>query len=178
MKCWKCNSSDIKVERIEKAAATYTPDLVIDGVERVTCNTCGEVVESWWQSESLDDLIRRTLVEKPRALSPGELKSLRKSAHPIAQDFAKMIGVTPEIVSKWENAKAPIPTPIDRLVRTLAALRWGLALDPLEVFPPIDDSDATPLAARFVRGKKGWTVATPTVTRKPPARKTRRNKAA
>jgi len=79
---------------------------------------------------------------------------LRQASHPRAKDFAAAIDVTPEIVSKWENGKGPIPSPVDRLVRLLVAVRWGLTADPAAWLAL--GTDAAPLERRFVLGARGW----------------------
>jgi|GEM_PF-2597149 len=54
---------------------------------------------------------------------------------------------------------APIPSPVDRLVRLLVAVRWGLAVDPsaCPLWLTLGTDDA-PLERRFVLGARGWKV--------------------
>jgi len=106
------------------------------------------------KSESLLKLVKSELVNKPNPLAAGEFRVLRQASHPRAKDFAAAIDVTPEIVSKWENGKGPIPSPVDRLVRLLVAVRWGLTADPAAWLAL--GTDAAPLERRFVLGARGW----------------------
>lgn len=154
--CWKCGSEAVTVERLVRPLSPHTPDLLIDGVERVTCSTCGEVVESWTKSMPLLDLVKTELLNKPRRLSPGEFRVLRQAVHPQAKAFAASIDVTPEILSKWENGKSPIPSTVDRLVRLMVAVRWGLTAKP-EEWATLG-ADDTPLERRFVLGARGWRI--------------------
>ncbi len=156
MKCTKCGSENVKVERFAEAM-DHLPDLIVDGNERYACRACGESGELWHRAEPLLALIRNTLIAKPRALSPGEFRRLRTMVHPVAQEFARLIGVTPEIVSKWESGKKPIPTATDLLVRSLASLRWRARVDPLKVFGAIDQDDDAALVGRFVLESVTWT---------------------
>lgn len=146
----------MKVERFAEAM-DHLPDLVVDGNERYSCRACGESGELWHRAEPLLELVRKTLIAKPRALSPGEFRRLRTMVHPVAQEFARLIGVTPEIVSKWESGKKPIPTATDLLVRSLVSLRWRLRVDPLKAFGTIDQEDDSPIVGRFVLEGEVWT---------------------
>lgn len=161
--CWKCGSKRVTVERLVRPLTPDTPDLIIDGLQRITCQACGEVADSWTKSELLLELVKVELVNKPRRLTPGEFRVLRQAVHPQAKSFAAQIDVTPEILSKWENGKSPIPSTVDRLVRLLVAVRWGLAVR-LDEWATLGADDSA-LERRFVLGARGWRIADATPKR-------------
>ena len=62
-------------------------------------------------------------------------------------ELARHLGVSPEAVSRWENAKDTIGAITDRLVRMVAASRLDVPA-PTEVLAELTD-DAAPLALRL-----------------------------
>ena len=135
--------------------------VIIDGLERMTCPKCGTEFEAWPKSGPLMAALTFALASKPRRLTTGEWRWLRRRVDPRAKEFAVQIGVTPEIVSKWENGKAPISSQTDRLVRALAVLRQAelgreFQFDS-EAFAHIDDASDAPIEIRAVLGR-GWKI--------------------
>jgi putative zinc finger/helix-turn-helix YgiT family protein len=110
------------------------PYVVIEGVEVSRCPKCGTHEVSILGIESLHTFIAHTVAEKGTRLTPEELRFLRKYLGFSSVDFAEIVGVKPETVSRWENG-AKVPSPVaDRLVRMLA-----LSTEPAAAYP-IDHS--------------------------------------
>jgi DNA-binding transcriptional regulator YiaG len=142
--------------------------ITIDGVERLTCPRCGAVSETWHAPARLFGELTIAIASKPRRLTPGEWRWLRRRVAERAQDVAAMLGVTVGIVSKWENGKKPIAAQPDRLIRALAvlteqhlarALEMPLSdFDARAVVAEIDDESDAPIALRAVLGSRGWRI--------------------
>jgi putative zinc finger/helix-turn-helix YgiT family protein len=131
--------------------------VVLLGIEMPRCAKCGarEI-----EIPHLDRLHRRlasAIVDKRGRLAPSEIRFLRSSMGWTGVEMARHIGVTPEAVSRWENAKDTIGTIADRLVRMVAAAQLG-AHAPVEVLTELTD-DAAPLELRVRFGHDGWRIA-------------------
>jgi DNA-binding transcriptional regulator YiaG len=68
-------------------------------------------------------------------LRPQEIRFLRKYLGYSGADFARVIGVSPETLSRWENGKAEPSRMVDLLLRYMALTR-----DPLTEYPPVAPS--------------------------------------
>jgi putative zinc finger/helix-turn-helix YgiT family protein len=71
--------------------------------------------------EGLHRLIAKLLTQSRTRLHGPEIRYLRKFLGYAAKDFAKLLGVTPVTVSRWENGAEEIGAPSERLIRTLAS---------------------------------------------------------
>ncbi len=83
---------------------------------------CGEELVEIPKVEQLDDEIARVLIQKTNPLTGAEVRFLRKYAEWSAKDFANILGVGPEHLSRVENRKVQ---------RTGAAYVLGAAADKL-----------------------------------------------
>jgi len=91
------------------------------GVTLYACQ-CGEELVEIPKVEQLDDVIAKVLIQKANPLSGAEVRFLRKYAELPAKDFAKILGVSPEHLSRVENKKVQ---------RTGATYVLGAAADKL-----------------------------------------------
>jgi DNA-binding transcriptional regulator YiaG len=80
---------------------------------------------------SFDQWITRKVCEFGEP-SPDGLKFLRERDRLRATDFAELIGVVPETISRWENGKTEIPGSAWELVVTLAEQRIAGRTDTLD----------------------------------------------
>ena len=62
------------------------------------------------------------MVEKPKALSPEEIRFLRKRLGKKQADFANEIGVRPETLSRFETGETRTNERTDKLIRLYYAL--------------------------------------------------------
>ena len=99
------------------------PNVYLAGIQYNECTECGSVAGIFPKLSSLLDTLTSTVVQKSSLLTPLEIKYLRKAARKKAADFAKIIGVSAEQVSRWENGHNPPEKSADKLIRLLAVSR-------------------------------------------------------
>jgi len=124
MKCDVCG-----VDLQEKLATTEQPyeytisglrNVLLTGIRVRQCKICDVTSPIIPRIEELHRLIAKGLVIKPRRLSGAEIRFLRKNAGFPARDFAALLGVTPEHLSRIENGHTEAFGPAaDRLARLL-----------------------------------------------------------
>ena len=121
------NCSYCKVE-MEKRHATHDQpfnyrqsglrDLFLHGIDIFVCPKCDVEVPVIPRVAQLYASLADGIVKRSGLLRGDEIRFLRKHAGLPAQDFAKLIGVTPEHLSRVENAKTKgFGKNTDRLVR-------------------------------------------------------------
>ncbi len=97
------------------------PNVYMTGIEYEECSICGRVAGIFPMLSGLLDTLTSMVVQKSSPLTPPEIKFLRKAARKKAADFAKIIGVSAEQVSRWENGHNPPEKSADKLIRLVAA---------------------------------------------------------
>ena len=97
-------------------------------VEVRKCRECGEDEVVIPAIDRLHKYLATTVASKKNALVGSEIRFLRSYLGLSAADFAEVMGVEPETVSRWENDRRPMGGPAERVLR-LIALTW----------PPKDD---------------------------------------
>ena len=100
-------------------------DVVLQGIETRRCPECGEEEVVIPRIEELHMVIARAIARRPGPLKPREIRFLRTHLGYSSTDFARLLGVTPETVSRWERAGNPqqMGKVAERLLRMLA--RYG-----------------------------------------------------
>ena len=106
--------------------------MTLVGVELRTCPECGEREVAIPRVEMLHRMIARNIIKSQAVLSPEEIRYLRKWLGYSSTDFALVMGVRPETVSRWENTDAafPMASTADKLLRVLVATR-----EPVDKYP-------------------------------------------
>jgi putative zinc finger/helix-turn-helix YgiT family protein len=89
-------------------------------VEIRECTKCGDRQVMIPRVLELHELIARSILQKHSPLAPAEIVFLRKHLSWSSEDFARVLGVTRETVSRWENGKLRMSAQADRLLRMLA----------------------------------------------------------
>lgn len=118
MKCDDCGSS-MKVDR--KAVRRYVtgglPHVELHGVEVRQCEACGNEELAIPRIGQLHRLLANTFVRQARMLAPIEIRFLRKHVGLSTGDFAEIMGVSRETVSRWETGANAMGATADRLLR-------------------------------------------------------------
>ncbi len=119
----KCYYCDGKMEHIKYDQYQYTAcgldDVYIHGIDRYRCVECGEEFTDIPRIKQLHRVIGRKVCRKEGRLSGQEIRFLRKEMRARGTEFAKMLGVSPEYVSRIENDKSQVSETLGRLIRSL-----------------------------------------------------------
>jgi DNA-binding transcriptional regulator YiaG len=88
------------------------------------CSRCGEESLELSHVEELHRALALLVAGKPGALGPPEVRFLRACLGDSDHDFARRMGVSPEVASRWSSDTNPmrLSGPADRLLRLLIAL--------------------------------------------------------
>lgn len=120
MKCDECGVS-LKVD--SHAVRRYTigglPHVELHGVEVTHCDKCGNEGIAIPRIGQLHKVLAEMFVTQPRMLAPAEIRFLRKHVGLSTSEFADMMGVSRETVSRWENDGHPMRATADRLLRMI-----------------------------------------------------------
>jgi putative zinc finger/helix-turn-helix YgiT family protein len=108
------------------------PGVTLVGVAVSRCPQCDEVEVSIPNIEGLHKVIARALARKLARLTPAEIRFLRKYLGFSSADFAQLMGVRSESVSRWEHGRAAMGISAERLLRMLAVTREPLSEYPLD----------------------------------------------
>lgn len=97
-------------------------DVVLHDVETRRCPECGHDEVVIPRIEELHRTIARAISQRPARLEPDEIRFLRTYLGYSSMDFAALLGVTPETVSRWERKSKPqkMGKVAERLLRMLA----------------------------------------------------------
>jgi DNA-binding transcriptional regulator YiaG len=96
------------------------PNVYVTGIEYEECK-CGRVAGIFPAPLNLLTVLTRTVVTKRSALTGPEIRYLRKTMRKKAADFAQLVGVSPEQVSRWETERNAPEKPADKLIRLMAS---------------------------------------------------------
>lgn len=102
----------------EPMRETYRGDeLVINGIERWTCDECGNYVVLLDQADRLSRSLADAYAEKHHLLSPDEVRAARRELGMTQKEFESMLGVSSPSASRWESGKVAQSKPVDLLIR-------------------------------------------------------------
>lgn len=123
MKCLECGAKmgAVKLETIAYSSAGL-PGITLKGVPVSVCEN-GHREVTIPKIDELHKRIAKELTAKPGRLSPNEIRFLRKHLGYQQVDFAKLVGVTAESVSRWESGSVRMADTADRLLRLLVVQR-------------------------------------------------------
>jgi putative zinc finger/helix-turn-helix YgiT family protein len=93
------------------------PNVYLIGIKYNACKTCNAQSADIPAIQKLMQLIARTIVENEAALTGLEIRFLRKRLGKKSSDFASLVGVSAEQVSRWENGHNPPERSADKLIR-------------------------------------------------------------
>lgn len=109
-------------------------NVTLVGIDIRRCGACGWNAAVIPNVDGLHQLLAKMIVEKKSRLHGSEFRFLRKQLGQSSSDFAALIGVSPETISRWENEKETISPVADRLLRVLV-----LTLEPPQRYEDLID---------------------------------------
>lgn len=101
------------------------PNVNLVGIKYRVCTVCGKQSADIPSARNLMMAIARTIVENDASLTGADIRFLRKRLGKKSADFARLVGVTKEQVSRWENDNNPPQHSADKLIRVLYCLESG-----------------------------------------------------
>ena len=159
MTCPECRSPLTNACGTHHYTESGLPYVYLVGIPIARCRSCGERVVSILRIEELHRLVARTVAGKKSRLAPFEARFLRKFLGFSGRELAAHMGVTPETVSRWENAASPEPmsAPAERLLRVMVHLHSPADDYPMQRLSQISRGTPRPLGRlRIKRSGAGW----------------------
>lgn len=154
----KCPMCGEGVLRSRREARRYGRgvEVVLENVVVRHCPACGEELVVIPAIEALHKAIAASLAKSAARLRPGEIRFLRTFLGYSSADFARVMGVSPETVSRWESLRAPqkMGTTAERLLRLMALQRKPVQSYRLE--ETAADEKPAPRPLRLEATSKGW----------------------
>ena len=120
MKCLNCHKEMKLVVENHRYKECGLDNIVIVNMKKYVCSSCDEEYLRIPNMETLHRAIAEHIASDFNPLNNKEFRFLRAYLGFSGAFFAKLIGVTRESVSRWENGKAAIPRHMELLIRVLA----------------------------------------------------------
>jgi putative zinc finger/helix-turn-helix YgiT family protein len=139
MSCVQCAGKVTTKRENFRYTASGLPNVTLMGVEVRRCSKCGDHEVVIPRIEELHRVLAGAIVRRASRLAGSELRFLRKYLGYSGVDFAKLIGVSPETVSRWENGRERIGSSTEKLVRMLVVHEQPIRDYPIESLAKISD---------------------------------------
>ena len=162
-KCFQCNS-ELKI--IKNRPYLYTecglPDVTLIGITQYQCEDCGESYVDIPMIEQLHLVIGKLVSCKKERLTGDEIRFLRKELHMKAKDFADMISITAEHMSRLERGEKNISSTLDKLIRSIYMMYASednntvLHHNVLSIFAKIGGKKTAPISQRIELNPPDW----------------------
>jgi putative zinc finger/helix-turn-helix YgiT family protein len=101
------------------------PNVYLIGIKYKVCKSCHAQAADIPAVKQLMQVIAKTIVENEVSLSGVEIRFLRKRLGKKSSDFAALVGVSAEQVSRWENGHNHPERSADKLIRILYSMLSG-----------------------------------------------------
>ena len=101
------------------------PNVYLVGIKYQVCKKCGMQAADIPAVKQLMQVIARSIVENEAALTGLEIRFLRKRLGKKSSEFARIIGVSDEQVSRWENGHNLPEQSADKLIRIFYGILSG-----------------------------------------------------
>ena len=161
MKCMSCDKGALVMTRENvRDTGSGLPGVTLLGVEVSHCPVCGDREIAIPCIEALHRALALALVGKHARLTPEEVRFLRTYLGWSGRDFARMMGVDPSTVSRWEKDQ-PMGEIADRLLRAYVLLRRPVDSYPVDQLGDVAVSDPAPLRVTLRSARDGWEHASP-----------------
>jgi putative zinc finger/helix-turn-helix YgiT family protein len=118
-------------ERVATPEARYhfvdsgLPNVYLSGIKYRVCRSCGKQSADIPLVKQLMGTIARSIVQSEAPLTGAEIRFLRKRLGLKAMEFARVIGVSDEQESRWENGHNQPEQSADKLIRIFYCLLSG-----------------------------------------------------
>jgi putative zinc finger/helix-turn-helix YgiT family protein len=137
MKCEECGGAmTTEPNAVRRYDVGGLPHVLLHGVEVSTCQACGKEEVAIPRIGQLHHVIAMHLVKQAQMLAPVEIRFLRKHTGYSTGEFAQIMGVARETVSRWESGQ-PMGAVADRLLRVVV-----LTHEPVDDYAAVDDAAA------------------------------------
>ncbi len=134
--CAKCGASGTALTRTRLATHDYPvldmPVVLVNAVDRFTC-TCGHSLDVIANHEGLIAAVALCRVLMRIKLNGKEIRLLRKTLDLKAIELAGRLEVSPETLSRWENAAEVISNAKEKNLRLRVALALATKAPAIEV---------------------------------------------
>jgi putative zinc finger/helix-turn-helix YgiT family protein len=139
MKCVSCGKSCKATRGAHKYVESGLSNVTLLNVELRQCPACGEREVIIPHIEELHRVIARTIATSMIQFSAEQVRFLRKWLGFSVQDFALVMGVRPETVSRWEKytkggSGYQMPATAERLLRLMVANQAPIDKYPIDLF--------------------------------------------
>jgi putative zinc finger/helix-turn-helix YgiT family protein len=145
MKCVNCGHAMTATRGTHRYTESGLSNVTLANIEIRTCPQCGERRVVIPKMDLLHRMIAKALIRANRPFAPDEIRFLRKWLGLSSLDFALVMGVRPETVSRWENGKYPFPPTADRLLRLLVSNQEPMERYPIDLFKLKHHARPTPI---------------------------------
>lgn len=120
MKCADCGApATAERNAVRRYDVGGLPHVELHGVDVIRCAACGRETVAIPRVAQLHRAIAHQIVLQQRMLAPIEIRFLRKHVGLSGNDFAQMMGVARETVSRWETGANQMGAVADRLLRLI-----------------------------------------------------------
>jgi putative zinc finger/helix-turn-helix YgiT family protein len=98
-------------------------NVILKGIPVSNCPHCGEEEIGIPNPFELEELLSQIIARQSQRLKPEEIRYLRTYLEFTGVDLAKIIAVTPETVSRWENGHEKMSVMSERFLRLLVIVK-------------------------------------------------------
>lgn len=119
MNCDECGGRRTTERAVRRYDIGGLPHVELHGIEVARCDACGKEDLAIPRVGQLHRVLADLFVKQPRMLAPVEIRFLRKHIGMSTADFAEVMGVSRESVSRWETGTNKMKATADRLLRML-----------------------------------------------------------
>lgn len=124
MICPECGKAElVEITRDHHYIESGLKNVILKGIPCDYCPNCGEDSIGIPNFEELHQLISEIIAQQPQRLKPEEIRFLRSYLELTGIEFSKVIAVTPETVSRWENGHEPMSVMSERFLRLLVIVK-------------------------------------------------------
>ncbi len=159
-KCYDCNgkrvTTTIGPHRMTLAGGWSA---TVEDAILTHCPDCGGHGVGYRNMLGIMRAIAAAVVAKPTRLAAQEIKFLRSHLLYSGAKLARMLGVTPSTLSRWENGHELIGAGPDRLLRTIEVIHEGVKDFDVKVLEDIGPEPGAPLRLRVRMTDGQWKAA-------------------